>query len=67
MSQKFNTNDKVVRKGTVGPIGVVTQIRVETQRATLKESEEGPSVTVTVLWNNGTLSHFTPDGLERLS
>ena len=66
MSEEFKTGDRVKRSGQPGPLGTVQKIRIETVRTTLKEDgSEPPGVTVTVLWDNGTLSHFVPEGLER--
>ncbi|HMO18311.1 MAG TPA: hypothetical protein PKA63_06320 [Oligoflexia bacterium] len=61
----FKQGDKVRRVGTEGPEGTVKQVRIESVRQSIR-TEEGdpPGVTVTVLWANGTLSHFVPDGLE---
>jgi hypothetical protein len=68
MAVKFKAGDLVKRVGKVGPKGTVQKIRVETTRSSLKEeSAEGPGITVTVLWDNGTVSHFVPDGLEKAS
>ena len=68
MSDKFQSGDRVVRRGVPGPAGTVQKVRVETTRESLRESKEGeepPAVTVTVVWDNGTISHFVPEGLER--
>jgi hypothetical protein len=66
MSEEFKTGDRVKRSGQGGALGTVQKVRVEIVRTTLKEdSNEPPGVTVTVLWDNGTLSHFVPEGLER--
>jgi hypothetical protein len=63
----FKTGDRVRKAGTAGPDGTVERVRVETMRETIKVDEtEPPSVTVTVLWDNGTLSHFVPGGLEKV-
>ena len=67
MSERPNVGDRVVRKGKPGVFGTVTDIHVETVRESLKESQEGqepPSVVITVVWDNGTISHFIPEGLE---
>lgn len=68
MTTEFKTGDRVKRSGVPGPVGTVQKVRVETTRTTLKEdSGEPPGVCVTVLWDNGTLSHFIPEGLEKIS
>ena len=66
MSEKeFKAGDRVRRVETNGPVGVVQKVRIETVRESIKQDgSEPPAVTVTVLWDNGTLSHFVPDGLE---
>lgn len=61
----FKHGDRVKRIGSEGPLGTVKQVRVESIRQSLRtEDGEPPGVTVTVLWDNGTLSHFIPEGLE---
>jgi hypothetical protein len=68
MAVTFKAGDLVQRVGKSDSLGVVQKIRVETVRSSLREeSSEGPGVTVTVLWDNGTVSHFVPDGLEKRS
>ena len=69
MSTEFKPGDRVLRKGVSGPRGTVQRIRVETTQPSLKESPDGkeaPAVTVTVVWDNGTTSHFVPNGIEKL-
>jgi hypothetical protein len=74
--EEFKPGDRVIRaeqigsdaKGaTKGPMGVVQKIRVESQRNSIREDghNEGPGVAVTVLWDNGTVSHFVPEGLAK--
>ncbi len=64
----FKVGDRVRKTGAAGPLGTVEKVRIETMRETIKVDEsEPPSVTVTVLWDNGTLSHFVPGGLEKAS
>jgi hypothetical protein len=59
--------DRVKRVKTDGPFGTVKRIRVETVRQSIKvDSNEPPGVTITVIWDNGTVSHFIPAGLEKL-
>jgi hypothetical protein len=62
------TGDRVRRSDSDGPFGTVKTVRVETIRQSIKtDSGEPPGVTVTVLWDNGTISHFVPGGLEKVS
>ena len=70
MASKFKSGDRVSRVGITGPQGTVKKVRVEAVGPTLKESkegQEGPGVTVTVLWVNGTTSHLVPEGLQKLA
>lgn len=62
----MKSGDRVKRVGHAGPVGIVQKVRVESVRTSLKEdgTGEAPGVTVTVLWDNGTLSHFVPESLE---
>lgn len=64
-SETFEKGDRVKRKAFTGPLGTVQSVRTEVALASLKNSKERPTETVTVLWDNGTLSHFIPEGLER--
>lgn len=58
--------DRVQRVERPGQLGTVERVRVETTRTTLKEDGgEPPGITVTVLWDNGTLSHFVPKSLQK--
>ena len=60
--------DRVVRKGVPSPRGTIQSIRVETIRSSLRQTKEGepsPGVTVSVIWDNGTTSHFVPEGLAK--
>lgn len=67
-SLPFSTGDRVKKTNTEGPLGTVQNVRIETLRQAVREDRtEPPGVTVTVLWDNGTLSHFVPDGLEKVS
>lgn len=65
--KSFKPGDRVRRSGLEGPQGTIKKIRVETVRQSIKEDgNEPPGVTITVLWDNGTLSHFIPEGLENV-
>ncbi len=61
----FSTGDRVKQSGSDGPRGTVQKVRVETVRKSIKQKAELPGITVTVLWDNGTTSHFIPNGLEK--
>ena len=64
----FKPGDRVARAdGVTGPQGTVKNIRRETVRSSLKpNSDEPPGVAITVIWDNGTESHFVPEGLSKL-
>lgn len=64
---KFKPGDRVKRMETNGPEGTVERVRIETVRQSIKLDEgEPPGISVTVLWDNGTKSHFVPGGLEKV-
>jgi len=65
----FKPGDRVVRKDSEpGPMGTVQNIRVEVVRSSLKpDTSEPPGIAITVLWDNGTVSHFVPEALTRLT
>lgn len=66
MELNLQKGDRVKRLGTMGPLGTVQNIRVETVRQSIKvEGGEPPGIAVTVLWDNGTKSHFVPGALEK--
>ena len=66
MELNFQKGDRVKRLGTGGPWGTVQNIRIETVRQSIKvDGAEPPGVAVTVLWDNGTKSHFVPGALEK--
>ena len=61
----FEVGNRVKKVETKGPLGTVQKVRIETVRQSIKvEGNEPPGVTVTVLWDNGTVSHFVPETLE---
>jgi len=63
----YKTGDRVKRVDSEGPLGTVQNVRVETVRQSIKtDSAEPLSVTVTILWDNGTKSHFVPGGIEHI-
>lgn len=68
MKKPFKIGDRVVRSDDAqGPNGTVQNIRVETVRSSLKpDSQEPRGVAVTVIWDNGTISHFVPEGLKKI-
>lgn len=68
MSDNFSVGDRVRKSEGTGPLGTVQKVRIETVRTTLKEDGgEPPGVSVTVLWDNGTVSHFVPSTLKLVS
>lgn len=61
----YKPGDRVVRASTASPVGTVQKVRIETIRTSIKEDGAEPAgVSIEVLWDNGTLSHFVPDGLQ---
>lgn len=64
----FIVGDRVQRTDSEGgPKGKVTNVRREVMRSSLKPStSEAPGLAVTVLWDNGTVSHFIPEGLKKV-
>ena len=70
-SSSFQIGDRVVKideatgKKISGPLGTVQNIRVETTRTSLQRQDNEPlGVAVTVIWDNGTVSHFVPEALQ---
>jgi hypothetical protein len=62
---RFKAGDRVTRAGIAGPQGTVQNVRIESVRETIKQDGDEPrGISITVLWDNGTLSHFVPEGLE---
>ncbi len=65
---KFKIGDRVSRIGVDGPKGVVSNIRVETAKDGIKkEKKDSNNITVTVMWDNGTESHFIEEGLKHIN
>jgi len=64
-TDSFSVGDRVKRKDFDGPLGTVHNVRTETVVASLKDSKEKPIETITVNWDNGTVSHLVPAGLSR--
>lgn len=60
--------DEVSGQAMPGPAGTVQNIRIETVRSSLKPKENEPlGIAITVLWDNGTVSHFVPESLKKIS
>lgn len=63
----YEIGDRVKRVDSEGPLGTIQKVRIETVRQSIKVVGGEPlGVTITVLWDNGTKSHFVPGGIERL-
>ena len=63
----FKVGDRVVRPDIDGPEGVIQNIRIETVKMSVKkDGQEQPGVAISVLWDNGTLSHFVPSALKKV-
>ena len=64
---EFKIGDRVFRPGIEGPAGVVKNIRIETVKDSIKkDGTEQPGVAISVLWDNGTISHFVPSALKKV-
>lgn len=61
---KLKPNTRVKRKSVPGCLGTVQDIREE---VTPTRDIKHKALIVRVLWDNGTLSQFDPDGLEVVS
>lgn len=67
MEEKFKAGDRVKQLSGEGPHGYVQTVRIETTRVSVSDKEkEPPGINVTVLWDNGTTSHFIPEALEKI-
>ena len=64
-NDKLQVNDRVKRKSGQGGAGVVKEIRKEIQNPSAAVKKEDGMLMVLVLWDNGTQSYFSPEGLER--
>jgi len=59
---KFSVNDRVRRVNGEGSQGAVQEVRQEVIASSGDTREKG--IMVTVAWDNGTISSFTPEALE---
>jgi hypothetical protein len=57
----FKPNDRVKRVFGGGCVGTVQEVRAEVSVSSEPKREVG--YIIVVLWDNGTLSSFSPDGL----
>jgi hypothetical protein len=62
VAKSLKVTDRVVRINARGCRGVVKDIRQEVTAASDELKERG--LLVCVLWDNGTLSYFSPEALE---
>jgi hypothetical protein len=62
VAEKLKVNDRVKRLSGEGCIGVVKEIRAET--TSIGDSKKEKPVLISVLWDNGTISYFSPEGLQ---
>lgn len=63
-TKKFKENDRVRRIGSTACPGTVKGLRTELT-ATSAEARER-ALLVSVLWDNGTMSYFSPEALEHV-
>ena len=61
----FQKEERVKRKSGKGCQGTVQDVRTEVTASTGDTSEKG--WLVNVQWDNGTLSYFAPEALEKVS
>jgi len=59
---KFSVDNRVRRTNGEGSLGSVKEVRQEVIASSGDTREKG--VMVTVAWDNGTISSFTPEALE---
>jgi hypothetical protein len=58
----FKEKDRVRRSWGEGCLGTVQQVREEVTSTSGDVREKG--LLISVLWDNGTLSYFSPEGLD---
>lgn len=63
-SNQLQVSDRVQRVKDPGLQGMVKEIRTET---TSKQDAKEKGLMVQVLWDNGTLSYFSPESLKKVS
>ena len=63
-SNQIQVADRVQRVKDPGLQGLVKEIRTET---TSKQDAKEKGLMVQVLWDNGTLSYFSPESLKKVS
>ncbi len=63
--KRLKVKDRVVRKTGSACIGTVVDIRTEVSNTSVDMKDRG--LLVQVQWDNGTLSYFTPEGLESVA
>ena len=60
--KEFKQNDRVKRANGPGILGVVKEVKYETQATAGEGKDRGRMISV--LWDNGTISYFAPEALE---
>jgi len=63
VAEKFKVNDRVKRISGEGCMGIVKEVRAET--TSVGDSKKEKPLLIAVLWDNGTLSYFSPEGLQQ--
>lgn len=63
--KRLKVKDRVVRKTGSACVGTVVDIRTEITNSSVDPKDRG--LLVQVQWDNGTLSYFTPEGLESVA
>lgn len=64
-NKNFSAGDRVKRIQSNGCKGTVKEVREETMQAGDSREKDKPLI-VSVLWDNGTISSFGPNGLEKV-
>ncbi len=59
----FEVEDRVKRSDNTGPLGTVKELRVEVTASSQEAKEKGKMYVV--LWDNGTMSCFGGEGLQK--
>ena len=63
--KELTLNSRVKRADQTGCYGTIKALKEESSQSA--DERKGQSLIVQVLWDNGTLSYFTPDALKIVS
>ncbi len=62
--KKFKINDRVKRSNASGSYGTVKEVRAETRNVTSHTEDKDRHIMVSVHWDSGTISYFSPSSLD---